>query len=79
MTHPQLLLLDEPSSGLDLDQQLETQRIIQTMGKTSMVILSSHSQTEIKAVCHQIIGIEAGRLSKPQSIQAWISQTEDLR
>lgn len=79
MTQPQLLLLDEPSSGLDLDQQLETQQIIQSMGKTSMVILSSHSQTEIKAVCHQIIGIEAGRLSKPQSIQDWISQTEELR
>lgn len=60
---PEILFLDEPSSGLDPEGRLEMRQIIQELkqsGKT--ILLSSHILSDIEAVCDRVIVIKAGRI-----------------
>ena len=59
---PQLVILDEPTVGLDPRQILEIRDLIKQLGKTHTVILSSHILSEIRAVCDSAIIIAKGEL-----------------
>lgn len=59
---PQLIILDEPTVGLDPAQVIEIRRLIQELGKTHTVILSSHILSEVQAVCQQVLILSKGRL-----------------
>jgi ABC-2 type transport system ATP-binding protein len=61
--YPCLLILDEPTVGLDPKQILETRDLIREMGKRCAVIFSSHILQEIQAVCERIIVINNGVLA----------------
>lgn len=60
---PPVLILDEPSVGLDPTQIIEMRRLIRELGQTHTVILSSHVLTEIQAVCDKIIIIHNGKIA----------------
>ncbi len=65
---PSVLILDEPSVGLDPAQIIEMRKLIKELGKKHTVILSSHVLTEIQAVCDKIIIINNGRIAKSGKI-----------
>ncbi len=60
--NPPVLILDEPTVGLDPKQIIEIRTLIKRLGKNHTVILSSHILSEIQAVCDRIIIINKGRL-----------------
>lgn len=59
---PQVIILDEPTVGLDPIQIIEIRELIKELGKTHTVILSSHILSEVQAVCEQVLIISKGRL-----------------
>ena len=59
---PHVVILDEPTVGLDPIQIIEIRDLIKTLGKTHTVILSSHILSEVRAVCDEIMIISKGRL-----------------
>ncbi len=60
--NPEVLILDEPTVGLDPQQILEIRDIIKKLGKNHTVILSSHIMQEISAVCERIVIISSGKI-----------------
>ena len=60
--NPPLLILDEPTAGLDPNEIMDIRKLIKKMGKEHTIILSSHILTEISAVCDSIIIINKGRI-----------------
>ena len=60
--NPQVIILDEPTVGLDPIQIIEIRELIQNLGKTHTVILSSHILSEVQAVCEQVLIISKGKL-----------------
>ena len=59
---PRVIILDEPTVGLDPAQVIEIRRLIQELGKTHTVILSSHILSEVQAVCSQVLILSKGHL-----------------
>lgn len=60
--NPPILILDEPTVGLDPKQMLEMRNLIKRLGKRHTVILSSHILSEIQAVCDRVIIINKGKI-----------------
>lgn len=60
--NPPVLILDEPTVGLDPKQIIEIRTLIKNLGRNHTVILSSHILPEVQAVCERIIVINNGRL-----------------
>ena len=58
---PQLLILDEPTNGLDPNQILEFRQYIRHIGKEKTVVLSTHTLSEVQAVCDRVIIMDRGR------------------
>ena len=63
LAEPELVILDEPTVGLDPEQLLQIRQLITELGKTHTVILSSHILSEIQAVCTELLVIVQGRLA----------------
>jgi ABC-2 type transport system ATP-binding protein len=59
---PKVIILDEPTVGLDPAQVIEIRRLVRELGKTHTVILSSHILSEVQAICDQVLIIANGRL-----------------
>ena len=72
--NPELLILDEPTTGLDPNQLEDIRTLIREMGKDRTVILSTHILQEVKQMCSRVIIIDYGeiKVDKP------ISEIEDL-
>jgi len=64
---PQVLILDEPTSGLDPNQIIDIRNLIQELGKTKTVLLSTHIMQEAEAICEQFVIISRGQLKADQS------------
>lgn len=60
--NPEVIILDEPTVGLDPRQIIEIRELIQALGKEHTVILSSHILSEVQAVCQTILIISKGKL-----------------
>ena len=71
---PELLILDEPTTGLDPNQLEDIRALIREMGKARTVILSTHILQEVKQMCSRVIIIDHGeiKVDKP------VSEIEDL-
>lgn len=61
--NPKVLILDEPTVGLDPKQIIEIRTLIKKLGKNHTVILSSHILSEVQAVCDRIVVINEGRVA----------------
>lgn len=68
---PMLVILDEPTNGLDPMQIVEVRNLIKSIGLEHTVILSSHILSEIQLLCQQIIMIEKGKLVFADSMEAF--------
>ncbi len=70
LTHnPQVLILDEPTVGLDPKQIIEIRELIKGLGGEHTVILSSHILPEVTATCHRIIVINRGKIAAEDTIE----------
>lgn len=59
---PEVLILDEPTTGLDPNQLVEIRSLIRKIGKTKTVLLSTHIMQEVEAVCDRVIIINKGQI-----------------
>ena len=66
---PQIIILDEPTVGLDPAQVIELRKLIRELGKTHTVILSSHILSEVQAVCQRVLILSKGRLAASGTLE----------
>ncbi len=59
---PEVLILDEPTTGLDPNQLIEIRKLIREIGKEKTILLSTHIMKEVEAVCDRVIIINEGEL-----------------
>lgn len=79
---PEVLILDEPSVGLDPKQIIEIRELIKELGKSHTIILSSHILSEVSAVCDHIMIIAHGKLvasDSPEELQKQMSGSLQLK
>jgi len=79
--NPSVLILDEPTVGLDPKQIIEIRNLIKTLSKDHTVILSSHILPEVQAVCDRVVIINKGRIAAidtPDSLSHKMSDTSRL-
>lgn len=79
--NPPILILDEPTVGLDPKQILEIRTLIKKLGKRHTVILSSHILTEVQAVCDRVIIINQGKIAAddtPENLTKKLSDDKRL-
>lgn len=77
---PKLLILDEPTNGLDPYQTNQMRRLIKELAKNATVILSTHIMQEVNALCSRVLILDNGKLSVDESMQALQkSETFELR
>jgi len=60
--NPKVLILDEPTTGLDPNQIIEIRALIQELGKNKTVLFSTHIMQEVEAVCDRVIIIKKGQI-----------------
>src|SRR5262245_38041336 len=81
MYRPQVLILDEPTIGLDPQQVVEIRKLIRDLGQDRTVILSTHILSEVSTVCDRVIIINQGRIlaSDPLAeLRAQLRQTRRI-
>ena len=74
--HPKIIILDEPTVGLDPAQVIEIRRLVRELGQSHTVILSSHILSEVQAVCTKVLILSHGHLvaeGAPQELSAQLS------
>lgn len=71
---PSVLILDEPTSGLDPNQIQGIRKLINELGKSKTVILSTHIMQEVEAVCEQVIIINRGNIVADESLPVLLNQ-----
>lgn len=79
--YPEVIILDEPTVGLDPKQIIEIRDLIRELGKNHTVILSSHILSEVSAVCDHIMIIAHGKLvasDSPEGLQKLMSGSAEL-
>jgi len=64
---PKVLILDEPTTGLDPNQLVEVRQLIQNIGKEKTVMLSTHIMQEVEAICERVLIINKGKLVADQT------------
>src|SRR5512142_1446191 len=76
---PEVLILDEPTIGLDPGQVVEVRKIVREMGKQRTVLLSTHILSEAQQVCDRVLIINKGKIiaeDTPQNLQARLVGSE---
>jgi ABC-2 type transport system ATP-binding protein len=67
---PDVLILDEPTAGLDPRQTRETRDLVKELGRRHTVVLSSHVLSEVQATCERVVILDGGRLVADDTPQA---------
>jgi ABC-type multidrug transport system ATPase subunit len=70
---PQVLLLDEPTAGLDPEQRVEFRELLRELGASATVVVSTHLVEDVTAACTEVTLIDAGRVAyrgTPESLAA---------
>lgn len=80
--NPEVIILDEPTVGLDPRQIIEIRELIRELGKNHTVILSSHILSEVSAICDEILILSGGRLvadDTPENLTALFAEQNGIR
>ena len=75
---PQLLILDEPTTGLDPNQLVAIRKLIRELGKDKTVLLSTHILQEVDALCDRVIIINKGEIILDQALEAIRNKQEQI-
>jgi ABC-2 type transport system ATP-binding protein len=73
---PSVLILDEPTTGLDPNQIVEIRHLIQSISQDKTVLLSTHIMQEVQALCHRAIIIKQGKLVADQPVNELTTEQE---
>lgn len=79
--NPKILILDEPTVGLDPKQITEIRALIKNLGKKHTVILSSHILSEVSQICNKVIIINNGKIlaiDTPQNLENKVSKNKNI-
>jgi ABC-2 type transport system ATP-binding protein len=76
---PQVLILDEPTDGLDPNQKHEVRTLISAMSKDKIIVISTHILEEVDAVCNRAIIIAAGKILADETPKALASRAASGR
>lgn len=79
--NPEVLILDEPTVGLDPKQIIEIRKLIKALGKQHTIILSSHILPEVSAVCDRVVIINKGKIAAvdtPENLSKGFSASSKL-
>ena len=71
--NPDVLILDEPTTGLDPNQLIEIRNVIKNVGKDKTVFLSTHIMQEVEAICDRVIIINNGKIVADKKLDTLIS------
>ncbi len=74
---PEVLILDEPTTGLDPNQLTEIRDLIKNIGKDKTVFLSTHIMQEVEAICDRVIIIKSGIIVADNKLQQMFSNEND--
>ncbi|MEM8866455.1 MAG: ABC transporter ATP-binding protein [Planctomycetota bacterium] len=74
---PDVLILDEPTAGLDPNQIRDVRRMIRQLGETKTILLSTHILQEVEAMCDRVVFINEGRIVFDGSKADWKSGQEN--
>jgi len=66
---PEVLILDEPTTGLDPNQLLEIRKLIREVGSEKTILLSTHIMKEVEAVCDRVLIINRGKLVADKTLE----------
>lgn len=78
LSNPEILILDEPTNGLDPNQILEIREVIREIGKSKTVILSTHIMQEVEALCSRVILLNKGKIVADSPIEEFKGQYKSL-
>jgi ABC-2 type transport system ATP-binding protein len=72
--NPDVLILDEPTTGLDPNQLVEIRNVIKNVGKDKTVFLSTHIMQEVEAICDRVIIIDHGKIVTDNKLDKLVSE-----
>ncbi|WP_419163113.1 ATP-binding cassette domain-containing protein [Candidatus Palauibacter sp.] len=73
LSHPEILILDEPTEGLDPNQRVEIRSLIRDVGSDRTVLLSTHVMQEVRKTCSRVVIINDGRIVADGSVDALVA------
>ncbi|KGO94183.1 gliding motility-associated ABC transporter ATP-binding subunit GldA [Flavobacterium subsaxonicum] len=73
---PEVLILDEPTTGLDPNQLVEIRELIKNIGKDKTVFLSTHIMQEVEAICDRVIIINHGKIVTDKKLKNLVKDTK---
>lgn len=76
--NPEVLILDEPTTGLDPNQLVEIRRVIKEAGKDKTVFLSTHILQEVEAICDRVIIIDNGKIVTDKKLDKLVAAAEQV-
>jgi ABC-2 type transport system ATP-binding protein len=77
LNNPDVLILDEPTTGLDPNQLVEIRNVIKNVGKDKTVFLSTHIMQEVEAICDRVIIIDKGKIVADKKLDNLISADKE--
>ena len=75
--NPDVLILDEPTTGLDPNQLVEIRELIKNIGKDKTVFLSTHIMQEVEAICDRVIIINNGKIVTDKKLNKLVSEEKE--
>ncbi len=75
---PKVLILDEPTTGLDPNQLIDIRELIKSIGKEKTVFLSTHIMQEVEAMCDRVIIINKGEIVADKILNEMADETEQI-
>ncbi|MCB0451692.1 MAG: gliding motility-associated ABC transporter ATP-binding subunit GldA [Aequorivita sp.] len=76
--NPEVLILDEPTTGLDPNQLIEIRQLIKNVGKEKTVLLSTHIMQEVEAICDRVIIINKGEIVLDKKLSDLKNSTQQI-
>ena len=76
---PEILIMDEPTEGLDPNQRMAIRHLIRSLGEDRTVLLSTHVLGEVEATCDRVLVINRGRLVADNSVHDLLERAQGLR
>jgi ABC-2 type transport system ATP-binding protein len=76
--NPNVLILDEPTTGLDPNQLIEIRELIKSIGKEKTIFLSTHIMQEVEAICDRVIIIKKGEIIADKKLEDLKSSKEQI-
>ena len=75
--NPDVLILDEPTTGLDPNQLIDIRKVIKNVGKDKTVFLSTHIMQEVEAICDRVIIINNGKIVADKKLDNLFSENKE--